>query len=513
MKKTMKYLSMAALVVMGTILASCAKNETPEVAEHAAEDNIVVCTTSVSFDKDATKALDNNGIKTFATGDRIAVIYKNTSSQTVKAVSEPLPSGSYDHTATFTVTLTNPKENSAVRIIYPANMAASTVAAKGGVYAEATINYAALESQDGTLATLSSSLDLAVYDGNLNGTDLPADPALCNKLAICEYTLKNSDGTSNITNTITGMTVSDGIHDYSVSRTPAAGPVYVAIRPTDNAIINYSATDGVDVYEKTVTGKTYGAGEMYPLGLRMTKYNELTTPLTFVAREDGFQLTFISNITPLPSLQYSINGGEWTDFTLKEPTSPAMPWQGNSPVINAGESISFRAKNTNGAFSDGTSAQSSFNLGKSSYIYGNVMSLLSKDNFATEKTVPDNAFFNLFYYQTYISNHPFKTLALPATTLGTRCYKEMFESCSGLTTAPDLPATTLVEECYTGMFKGCTNLSSITCLATNISATYCTYDWLYNVAGTGTFTAANSSVGWASGDNGIPNGWTRVNLN
>ena len=102
---------------------------------------------------------------------------------------------------------------------------------------------------------------------------------------------------------------------------------------------------------------------------------------------------------------------------------------------------------------------------------------------------------------------------LPATALAYCCYSFMFDGCSGLTTAPKLPATTLVEECYTGMFKGCTNLSSITCLATNISATYCTYDWLYNVAGTGTFTAANSSVGWSSGDNGIPNGWTRVNLN
>ena len=33
------------------------------------------------------------------------------------------------------------------------------------------------------------------------------------------------------------------------------------------------------------------------------------------------------------------------------------------------------------------------------------------------------------------------------------------------------------------MFVGCTKLASVTCKATNISATYCLYDWLYN-AGT-----------------------------
>ena len=190
MKQTMNYLSMAALVVMGAILASCAKNE----IEQTVEDNIVVCTTTVSFDTDATKSLSADGVKTFASGEMIAVIYKNTSNQTVKAVSDPLPSGDYGNTASFTVALTNPATNADVRIIYPAAMAAETIATDVAVNAEAPINYAALYSQDGTLATLSSNLDLAVYDGNLEGTALPADPALKNKLAICIYTLKNSTG-------------------------------------------------------------------------------------------------------------------------------------------------------------------------------------------------------------------------------------------------------------------------------------------------------------------------------
>lgn len=285
MKQTMKYLSMAALVVMGAIVASCAKEEpaqpeeiTPEVVEPVAEDNIVVCTTTVSFDNsadtDETKALDEDGVKTFAIGEMIAVIYKNDSDQTVKAVSAALEAediASGDKSATFHVTLVNPGTDAAVRIIYPAAMAASTVATNVAVDADATINYAALNTQDGTLATLSSNLDLAVYDGTLSGTSLPADPALKNKLAICEYTIKD-DATptaNDLTSTITGMTISDGTHNYSVSRSAAAGPIYVAIRPTDNADINYTATDGTNHYKKTVTGKTYAASQMYPLGLRM----------------------------------------------------------------------------------------------------------------------------------------------------------------------------------------------------------------------------------------------------
>ena len=73
-----------------------------------------------------------------------------------------------------------------------------------------------------------------------------------------------------------------------------------------------------------------------------------------------------------------------------------------------------------------------------------------------------------------------------------------------------------VANCYYSMFYQCYKLNSVTCLATDISATSCTSYWLSDagrdVTGTKTFTAANSSVNWLSGsNNGIPSGWTRVN--
>ena len=101
--------------------------------------------------------------------------------------------------------------------------------------------------------------------------------------------------------------------------------------------------------------------------------------------------------------------------------------------------------------------------------------------------------------------------ALPATALETMCYKSMFAGCTSLTTAPALPATTLNFMSYDGMFSNCTSLNYIKCLATDISATYCTSNWVLNVASTGTFVKAASMNDWTEGNNGIPTGWTVEN--
>lgn len=96
---------------------------------------------------------------------------------------------------------------------------------------------------------------------------------------------------------------------------------------------------------------------------------------------------------------------------------------------------------------------------------------------------------------------------LPATTLELACYQSMFQGCRSLTTAPELPAATLVRQCYNSMFSGCTNLNYIKCLATDISASDSTTNWVKNVAATGTFVK-DSTTTWTIGVNGIPNGWT-----
>ena len=57
------------------------------------------------------------------------------------------------------------------------------------------------------------------------------------------------------------------------------------------------------------------------------------------------------------------------------------------------------------------------------------------------------------------------------------------------------------------MFDGCTNLNYIKCLATNISASYCTRYWVVGVASTGTFVKNPNMTSWPTGNSGIPTRW------
>ena len=88
------------------------------------------------------------------------------------------------------------------------------------------------------------------------------------------------------------------------------------------------------------------------------------------------------------------------------------------------------------------------------------------------------------------------------------CCANMFKGCTSLQSSPELKSSTLTAHCYESMFDGCTNLTYVKCLATNISATSCTKDWLNGVAANGTFTKKSSMTSWTTGStSGIPTGW------
>ena len=119
-------------------------------------------------------------------------------------------------------------------------------------------------------------------------------------------------------------------------------------------------------------------------------------------------------------------------------------------------------------------------------------------------TLTGSCYGNMFKSCTSLTTAP----ELPATTLASGCYSSMFNGCTRLTQAPELPATTLAQQCYDSMFYGCTNLNYIKCLATNISATNCTYNWVSGVASAGTFIKDVNMTSWTTGVNGIPTNWT-----
>ena len=137
------------------------------------------------------------------------------------------------------------------------------------------------------------------------------------------------------------------------------------------------------------------------------------------------------------------------------------------------------------------------------------MSLIDSNNFITVNYVSSNAFTYLFRYVNGLLSA--ENLILPATILSNYCYDGMFQSCTSLIKAPELPATTLANSCYRQMFYGCSSLNYIKCLATDISATSCTYNWVDLVASAGTFVKNPNMSSWTSGQDGIPTGWTVQN--
>ena len=252
----------------------------------------------------------------------------------------------------------------------------------------------------------------------------------------------------------------------------------------------------------------------------------LATPLTIEAITAGT----ISVSDPKEGMQYSKNGGAKT--TMSESTTID---------VAAGDKVAFYGKGTEiTSYSSRTKITGSGD-GFTCKVYGNIMSLVDEENFATATTLSANYTFNsLFYDFTTLTDA--SGLLLPATTLAKYCYRQMFQGCTALTTAPELPATQLAAYCYYYMFYGCTaltaapelpatelaqycyyqmfrdcsKLATVTCLATSgINQSGSTANWLRDagsqVQGTKTIYTV-STADWPSGNNGIPSGWTRANV-
>ena len=255
--------------------------------------------------------------------------------------------------------------------------------------------------------------------------------------------------------------------------------------------------------------------------------------LTMTADESNTGETIIHpNIEgslPNLNLQYRINNEKWNDFIVG--TTADIK-------IGAGDVLQFKGDNKEGVSENGTSGYNTLNFGISGNpvaLSGNIMSLI--DGVGETTVIPcDYCFCRLF------RNSAIKTVSsdfLPATTLKSSCYRDLFSGCQNLTQAPELPATTITDGCYNGMFYGCkslvtapelpakvlldgcygymfngsTSLNYVKCLATegtvNGDGTVPSAldNWLEGVASTGTFEKI-SGVSYEAGGKGIPEGWT-----
>ena len=231
---------------------------------------------------------------------------------------------------------------------------------------------------------------------------------------------------------------------------------------------------------------------------------ELETPLTLEAAVAGAKVTFkANNNDAAKAIEYSDDGGKtWkTGNTGGDGVEVTLQ--------NVGDKVMFRGNNT--TYSSAYDKYNNISCTADCYVYGNIMSLINAENFATLKELPSTGtrtFNQLFYQNTHLKNHPNAayTLELPATKLTDYCYRGlfwnctslvmppvlpatelkkycyvfMFEGCTSLATAPELPAATLAQYCYQSMFKGCTSLATAPALPATTLAYFCYYEMFCN---------------------------------
>lgn len=218
--------------------------------------------------------------------------------------------------------------------------------------------------------------------------------------------------------------------------------------------------------------------------------------LCFTAKEASTRLRLISGgttpATDLAEIEISNDGTTWSAYTLSTYIN----------LANVGDKVYFRGNNATFSESQNTYYYFAVRNSQEVELSGNVMTLLDKTGQLL--SVPSYAFYQLF------SSIKTKTApTLPATTLASGCYMQMFYGCTLLETAPELPATSIASQAYYRMFDGCTALNSL-----KISATYWsdrdTTKWLNGVSATGTFYCPTALNIPSRSVNGVPSGWNVV---
>lgn len=399
--------------------------------------------------KAATRAITENTTDgtletSWAKGEKVALMHNGVVD--VMTVSEVDPT---TKAATITGTITgSPTDGEEVDLIYPASVV--------DVSGEVKTNEQLLGSQDGTLATIAEKYDLRkCEDAKLKvvsgSATLDGTVSLQNQLAIVKFSL--TDGTSALSASKFEILDKTGSAITTVTPSSAASEFYVAMSPAapaDAQTFHFVATKGDEKYYYSKYGATLVAGKYYQQD--MTLADMLHTPLTLEATEDGTTVTAKCGLEI--AFQYAINGGTKIDVYSES------GGESFNIKLDAGEFVEFYSKR----YDVGDSRLRIF-PDKETYVYGNVMSLIddSGQGFANDKEVGDDALSSLFLNAEKLVFHPKKRIVLPATTLDSYCYKNMFSGCTGLTELPAdlLPATTLAAECYQSMFSGCTGLTSL----------------------------------------------------
>lgn len=286
-------------------------------------------------------------------------------------------------------------------------------------------------------------------------------------------------------------------------------PIYRWVDTDDYVCVGYDKHKKMKEQVSTDNGTTWSdtgaedAGDLIKSNSVDCGYNEytnqyFTTEATYVgnAKNRHFVFEIHSAITTsdLTSISYSMDSGAtWT--TTQNVNNKTIYIE--TPNVDVGQKVLWKGTGVRlgNRFIDGASYDIGshfwFMNGVGRYkAYGNIMSLLYGDSFRDKTDLSNNTWaFNKLFMHQYNRNtvEEIENIVLPATTLGTGCYTNMFNRLSLITAIPELPATTLANNCYEGLFYGCTSLTTPPELISNTLADSC---YMYMFSGCTSLTTA-----------------------
>ena len=355
-----------------------------------------------------------------------------------------------------------------------------------------------ISNQTGSLPVIS----YACVDYNSNNTY--SNVKMHNQCALVKFNL--GDVSTDAAITLTGLkntatigfdgTVTNGTATGNIVTYGTGSTRYAVVLSDQTAVTGGSIS--AEGYEGTfnIPSAAYTNAFLTDASMTLTvaSIDPLATPLTFEALSGGTVRVKMGDGTLATGMKYSVNGGD--KILITTPTIIN---------VNAGDKVQFYGNGTNTTCynDEGTSHVSGTRIAggtASVKAYGNIMSLVDEENFATATILTSERAFNglfngnqklsdvsgLLLPATTLTNNCYggmfssctgltdaSSLLLPATTLADYCYASMFSSCTGLTTAPALPAMTLADQCYTLMFYSCTSLTSAPALPATTLAENC----------------------------------------
>lgn len=270
------------------------------------------------------------------------------------------------------------------------------------------------------------------------------------------------DGTPTVDN------ISEGSNTVKLKGTITAGKTYyIVLLPgtlSDGFTVTLKATNDVSYYKARNSSYTVNRNDLCNLGeLSTSNMIKIIPYITFSASAEQGLTLFNNRTLHADGLQYSLNGGDWTDYTV------------NTTVSFGGTNgdLRLRANNANGIYCEssyGRYERYVFVFSNATLVdcSGDIRTLVNYENYENANTT-NARFSGLFAGLTALKSAP----DLPITDLAEYCYSEMFRGCTSLASAPELPATTLSPYCYRFMFSNCTSLNFVPDLQASSLASNC----------------------------------------